>query len=425
MIQSVMDLNITHPAVYIRLPENPPEELVSMSARFMMSGNNRAQILYDKNVIDALMKSGVEYKDAVEYYCGGCMEIGIQGKISDYLWVGWQNTPKMLELMITDGVCLVTGKQYSLFRFGGLVSYNSFEDFYRDFITEAERVTRAYLREQDIYSEVTEKNRPSYLISSMIDDCLARGRNMHAGGAKYHDYGVSQLGMPNVADGLFAIKKAVFDDKICTAEELVSALKANFVGYEALQLKLKSIPKYGMDNDEADALAARLMSDFSDMLRNYRTRFGGHGKPVILTFVFSPQAAKVIGATADGRAAHGNVAHGVTPHSASMKCGLTAAINSCGKLRFDKFSGGASTMWDFDASFANEELIKAVLLTFFEKGGQIFQGNTTPVEELIEAKKNPEEYEHLMVRVGGYSARFVHLSADVQDEIINRMRHSR
>ena len=425
MIQSVMDLNVTHPAVYVRLPENPPEELVSMSAKFMMSGNNRAQILYDKTVIDALMKSGVEYRDAVEYDCGGCMEIGIQGMTSDFLWVGWQNTPKMLELMITDGVCLVTGKQYSLYRFGGLVNYSNFDDFYRDFIKESARITEAYMKEQDIYSELSEKNRPAYLMSSMLDDCLARGRNMHGGGAKYHDYGASQIGMPNVADGLFAIKKAIFDDKICTAEELVGALKANFVGYEVLQSKLKSIPKYGMDNDEADALAKKLMSDFSDMLLNYRNRFGGHGKPVILTFIFAPEAAKVLGATADGRVANSNVAHGVTPHSSSMKCGLTAAINSCGKLSFDKFAGGASTMWDFDSSYASEELIKAVLMTFFDKGGQIFQGNTTPVDELIEAKSNPEKYEHLVVRVGGFSARFVHLSPDIQDEIINRVHHSR
>ena len=424
MIESIMDLNITHPSVYIRLPENPPEKLVDISSKFMLSGNNRAQILYDKTVIDALVKNGVEYRDAVEYDCGGCMEIGLQGMSSDFLWVGWQNTPKMLELMITDGVCLVTGKQYSLFRFGGLVSYSNFEDFYRDFIKESRRITTAYLREQDIYSELAERNRPAYLLSSMLDDCLARGRNMHGGGAKYHDYGSSQLGMPNVADGLIAIKKAVFEDKICTAEELVAALKANFAGYELLQAKLKNLPKYGMDNDEADELAVRLMSDFSDMLLDYRTRFGGRGKPVNLTFVFSPRAAKILGATADGGNAHRNVAHGVTPHSGSMKCGLTAAINSCGKINFEKFSGGASTMWDFDASYATEELIKAVLLTFINKGGQIFQGNTTPVEELLDAKKNPEKYEYLVVRVGGYSARFVHLSPELQDEIINRMRHA-
>ena len=82
-------------------------------------------------------------------------------------------------------------------------------------------------------------------------------------------------------------------------------------------------------------------------------------------------------------------------------------------------------MWDFDSTFASEDLIKAAFSSFFENGGQIFQGNTTPVEELISAKQNPDNYEHLVVRVGGYSARFVHLSAEVQDEIINRMRHAR
>ena len=426
MIESIMDLNITHPSIYVRLPENPPEELVKLSAKFMMSGNNRAQILYDPAVIGALVKSGAPYRDAVEYACGGCMEVGIQGMTSDFLYIGWQNTPKMLELMVTGGQCLVTGNQYTVFQSEkGLAGYSDFESFYCDFIQEAGRITEIFLREQDIYSEIAEKNRPSYLISSMVDNCLASGRNMHAGGAKYHDYGGTHLGLPNVADGLFAIKKAVFDDKLCTADELIAALKADFNGYEKLQATLKNLPKYGMDNEEADAMARRVMSDFSDMYLKYRTRWGGHGKPVILTFIYSPAAARILGATPDGRNAHQGVAHGVGPSCSSMKDGITAAINSCGRIPFDKFSGGASTMWDFDSSWANEKIIEAILRTFMDKGGQIFQGNTTPLEELIDAKQHPERYEHLMVRVGGYSARFVHLEPELQDEIIGRMRHRR
>jgi formate C-acetyltransferase len=180
-----------------------------------------------------------------------------------------------------------------------------------------------------------------------------------------------------------------------------------------------------MDNEEADAMARRVMSDFSDMYLKYRTRWGGHGKPVILTFIYSPAAARILGATPDGRNAHQGVAHGVGPSCSSMKDGITAAINSCGRIPFDKFSGGASTMWDFDSSWANEKIIEAILRTFMDKGGQIFQGNTTPLEELIDAKQHPERYEHLMVRVGGYSARFVHLEPELQDEIIGRMRHRR
>jgi len=426
MIQSIMDLDVSHPSIYVRLPEDPPKDLIKLCGQYIISGNNRAQILYDPAIIGALVKNGVIYRDAVEYACGGCMEVSVQGMTSDFLYIGWQNVPKMLELMITGGVCLVTGKQYSCFKSeGGLVGYRDFEDFYRDFIKEAKRITEMFLHEQDIHSELAERNRPSFLISSMLDDCLARGRNMHGGGVKYHDYGGTHLGLPNVADGLFAIKKAVFDDKICTAEELIAALKANFEGYEKLRSRLRNIPKYGVDNDEADEMAKRVMSDFSDMYLNYRTRWGGSGKPVILTFVYSPTAAKILGATADGRKAHDGVAHGVSPACSSMKQGITAALNSCGRMPFDKFTGGASTMWDFDASWINEEIIEALLLTFMQNGGQIFQGNTTPLEELLDAKEHPERYEHLMVRVGGYSARFINLRAELQDEIINRLRHAR
>lgn len=424
MVESIIDLDILHPSVYVRLPKDPPEELLKLCARYMMSGRNRAQILYDPSVIDALVQSGTPYRDAVEYACGGCMEVGVQGMTSDLLYTGWQNTAKMLELMVTGGECLKSGKKISSFHADkGLEGYGDFESFYRDFIAEAKRLTTIYLREQDIYSEYAEKARPSYLISSMIDDCFARGRNMHAGGARYHDYGGTPLALPNVADGLFAIKYAVFDKKICTSAELVSALRANFKGYERLQAKLRAIPKYGIDNDEVDALAAQLFNDFSDMYLEYSTRWGGRGKPVILTFVYAPVAAANLGATPDGRHAGKLIAHGVTPHSASMTEGITAAINSCSKLPHEKFAGGASTMWDFDSSWANEPLIAAILKTFCDKNCQIFQGNTTPLEELLDAQKNPDEHKNLIVRVGGFSARFITLSAELQNEIIGRMRH--
>lgn len=425
MIESIMDLNITHPSVYVRLPENPPEDLVRLCSKYMMSGNNRAQILNDPSIISALVERGTPYRDAVEYTCGGCMEVLIQGMTSDFLYAGWQNVPKMLELMITGGECLLTGTKINSFKAQkGLEQYNDFESFYNDFIREATRLSHIYMRRNDIHSELSQKARPAYLISSMLDDCLERGRNMHAGGVKYHDYGASHIGMPDASDALYAIKKAVFDDKICTASELVSALKADFKGFEKLQAKLKAIPKYGVDNDDVDALTARLMRDFSNMYLSYRTRWGGKGKPVVLTFVFAPCAAAIMGATADGYNSHKLVAHAITPNSKAMTEGITSAINSCSKMPFETFAGGASSMWDFDSNWANEELISSILKTFIAKNCQIFQGNTTSLDELIKAQKNPDDYKHLIVRVGGYSARFVTLGKELQDEIISRIRHA-
>lgn len=426
MIESVMDLNIVHPSLYIRVPKDPDDELLDMCAKYIMSGNNRAQILNDESVMNALVKNGVPYEDAASYFCGGCMEIGMQGKSSDLLYVGWHSIPKMLELMITGGICLKTGKRIGSFKATkGLCAYSSFDGFYKDFLEEAGRLIHIYVEEQDIFSEVVERKRPSYLASSMIDDCFERGRGMQAGGARYHDYGITPLGLPNVADGLYALKKAVFEDKICTSEQFVEALKADYIGFEQLRLKLKNMSKYGMDDDSPDEMMRKLTADFSDIYLDCTNRHNGRVKPTILTFLYAPQAASMLGATPDGRHAGSMVAHGVTPQSCAMQNGLSAAINSCGKLQFEKLMGGASTMWDFDSDWVNEGIVKAVLKTALEKNIQIFQGNTTSVEDLLKAKETPESYEHLMVRVGGYSARFTRLPKEVQDEIINRHRHNR
>ena len=425
MIESIMDLNIIHPSLYIRIPEQSDEEIIEASARYMLSGNNRSQILNDKSIIKALTENGISYQDAVHYVCGGCMEIGIQGKNSDLLYVGWHNIPKMLELMITGGECLRTGKKINSFKATkGLWSYSSFDEFYKDFLSEAHRLIGIYVEEQDIFSEIVQTKRPAYLMSSMVDNCFDRGRTIHAGGAKYHEYGITPLGLPNVADGLYAIKKAVFEDEICTARQLVEALKADFVGHEKLQARLKGIAKYGMDDACADEMMRKLASDFSDLYLGRSARHGGRVKPIILTFIYAPAAASILGATPDGRNMGSMVAHGVTPQSCAMKQGITAAINSCGKLCFEKFSGGASTMWDFDSKWVSEPIIKAVLKTALDKNIQIIQGNTTSVEDLRDAKIHPENYEHLMVRVGGYSARFTRLSPELQDEIISRYRHN-
>jgi formate C-acetyltransferase len=230
--------------------------------------------------------------------------------------------------------------------------------------------------------------------------------------------------MPNAADSLLAIKKAVFDDKICTAHELVEALKANFKGSEQLRLKLRALPKYGRQHEEADEMARRLMTDICAIFSSYRNRWGGNGKPVILTFIWAPEAGAMLGATADGNPAGKPVAQGITPQSTSMTLGITAAMNSCLSMPFPLFGGGASTMWDLDTAWASEEIIRALLMTFVKNGGQIFQGNTTDVKSLLEAQKNPDEYGHLIVRVGGYSASFVNLSQELQNDIITRIRHA-
>ena len=423
MIKAFMKLDITHPHLYVRMPKNPPKDFVRLAADYVINGKNRAQLLSDEAVIKALVTNGVTETDAVDYFCGGCMEVGVQGRTSDFLFCGYQNIPKLLELCTTGGYCLTKKKQLTYFKAKPLTEFKTYEEFYASFVEKADYVLTMNLKYLDKLSEYVEEMRPEYLISSMIDDCLAKGRNMHGGGARYHDYGTSFIGIPNAADALIGIKKAVFDEKICTAEELLEALKANFEGYEPLRRKLLALPKYGQENAEADEIAARLTRDICRPYSSYVNRFGGNGKAVLLTFIWAPAAGNLLGATPDGRKNGVPVAHSVTPQSSSMTKGITAAINSCTSLPFELFSGGASAMWDLDPSIASHEIVESLFTTFFEQGGHIFQGNVTDVEELRRAQSEPEKYPHLIVRVGGYSSRFTSLPKALQDEVINRLRH--
>ena len=425
MLRAYMKYDIIHPLLYGRVPNDPPKEYIDLLSDYVVNGRNRAQIIYDETTIKALIKNGVTESDAADYFCGGCMEVAVQGRTSDFLFTGYQNIAKMLELCITGGYCLMGKKNLDYFKALPITEFGTFEEFYAYFISQVDRMLTRNLEYLDKLSEHVENKRPAYLISSMIDDCLAKGRNMHGGGARYHDYGSAIVAVPNAADALTAIKIAVYDKKFCTADELLEALKANFEGYEKLRAKLLALPKYGQENKEADDMCARLSLDLSRIYSSYVNRFGGNGKLVMLTFVWAPVAGGILGATPDGRLAGIPVAHSITPQSMAMTKGLTSAINSCTSLPFEIFSGGASTMWDLDHSYATTEVVSSLFMTFFKQGGQIFQGNMTDVEELKRALESPEHYKHLIVRVGGYSARFVTLNSDLQDEIINRMRHSR
>ena len=428
MVESVMDLNITHPSVYMRVPEDAPEDYIRLCAKYLKYGHNRAQIYYDPHVMKALIETNhIAPEDACEFGVGGCLEVGIQGMNSDLLQNAWVDLPMMLELAVTGGYSLVAGREIPMpgVEVPSLAACGSFDEFYEKFLAFADTLIGMSFAMIEKQSEHDAVYRPAYLISSMIHDCKERGRNMHDGGCRYHDYSMTPMGLPNLADGLYAIRTGVFEKKLCSAEELIAAMKADYQGYERLQRQLRALPKYGQEDEGADEFARRVMSDIAHLFIDRKNRFGGIFRPMILTFIYAPLVAEEVGATPDGNNAHSMPAQSLTPQSRSMTCGITAAMNSCTKMPYEYFSGGASAMWDLDPTWASEELIAQLFLTFLKNGAQIFQGNTTDVKELIEAQKHPEDYESLIVRVGGFSARFVGLTKGLQTDIINRRRHQR
>jgi len=424
IIEIISELPQTHPSVYVRMPEDAPDDFVDLTVRYLLRAGNRAQVYGDDAVTEALHKSGrVALEDARHWTAGGCMEVSPQGCNCDLLFSFAHNVARTFELVINGGCLMQTGERV-IDHPKTLADYTSFEGLYTDFEAELARELGILARRLDIYLEEYARLRPSFLLSSMTHDCLEEGRSINDGGARYTNYGGSGVGIPNVGDSLYAIQRAVFLDRRVTAAELLNALRADFVGYEALQAYLRSLPRYGAGDEAADAMTDRVFCTFADLLASHTTRHGGTLVPIILGFVWVVDFGNQVGATPDGRNAGRPLAHGLSPQSGSAVKGITGAIRSATSLSLDKAGGGGAMMWDLDPSWAAPSVVKPLLKTFVDRGGHIFQGNVISVETLRKAQQNPEEYMDLIVRVAGWSARFGTLSPATQEEIITRYKYA-
>jgi trans-4-hydroxy-L-proline dehydratase len=199
IVEAIMELRQTHPSVYIRLPDDAPQDFVDLATRYVLESGNRALIFGDDAVISALVAEGTAPADARHWAAGGCMEVGVQGMCGDLLWAFVHNVAMTFELSINGGKMLISGEKVSPHD-KELGDYKSFQEVYAGFEKEFEREMGILLRKLDIYLESYARYRPSFLLSSMVHDCLERGRTFNEGGARYPNYGGSGTGIPNVCD---------------------------------------------------------------------------------------------------------------------------------------------------------------------------------------------------------------------------------
>ena len=422
MVESIIGLDQTHPVVYPRVCGECPPDFLELMVTYLLEGANRAQIYNDDVCVPAIVNGGVPREDAAMYMAGGCMEISVQGANCDLNFARIHNVAKVLELVLNGGVDLLTGEK-RIPHARDLTEYVDFEDLYGAFEAELGRQYEAMVRALDVASECYAELRPCYLLSSLMHDCLDRGLEQQAGGSRYHDYGFAPLGITSAADSLNGIKRALYDEGFASAEQMLDALRADFEGHSVLRARLRQLPMFGVEDADADALTGRVLRSMCTRATAPRTRFGGRLKPMVFNFVWTPEASAELGARGDGSLAGETIGHGLTPLSRAMKEGITSAINSSTSLPLECVIGGATTMWDMDDQWIDRERMRAILVTFLARGGMIFQGNTTSVEELEEAMRNPDQHADLIVRVGGFSARFATLGADLQREIVERRRH--
>ncbi len=406
VLEAIADLPTFRPQASFRYTKHTTAETM----RYITELNKRNQIIVfvnDEPRIDGMVACGIDREDAINYSVIGCNEWAIVGK-------------SRLDLA---HISLVHSVESAIYENKAPERY---EDFYKIFEHE---LAKDFNRIIDTYSDyakaiATENN---VLTSIFHDDCIENAVSMSRGGTKYYGLTMSFNGISNVADSLSVIKQFVFDEKRFTYEELLSALQADWQGYEDMRaLILKEGHFFGNDDDYVDDIACDIVNSIYVQRDNASNP---HIKNLIVgSFVGATHPNIVLGkmtkATPDGRFNGDAFTMGISQSEGKDKSGVTALLKSIAKLDYSKFCGCVVSNLKLDKAMSDtpEKLDRLASLyhTFLRLGGMQLQINYLSAEELTDAQKTPENYQNLMVRVTGYSGYFTRFPRELQDDIIKR-----
>ncbi|WP_303753395.1 choline trimethylamine-lyase [Enterococcus sp. S86.2] len=423
LMDAVRHVKVYQPSLACRIHNHSPREYLKKIVDVVRAGMGFPACHFDDTHIKMMLAKGVSIEDARDYCLMGCVEPQKSGRLYQWTSTAYTQWPICIELVLNHGVPLWYGKKVCP-DMGDLSRFSTFEEFESAVKEEIKYITKwtdvATVISQRVHRDLA----PKPLMSIMYEGCMEKGKDVSAGGAMYNfGPGVVWSGLATYADSMAAIKKLVFEDKKYTLHELNEGLKSDFAGYERLRTDCLNAPKYGNDDDYADLIAADLINFTEAEHRKYKTLYSvlSHGT---LSISNNTPFGQMTGASANGRKAWTPLSDGISPTQGADFKGPTAIIKSISKMSNDSMNIGMVHNFKIMSGLLDtpegEESLITLLKTACHLGNGEMQFNYLDNNTLIEAQKHPEQYRDLIVRVAGYSAFFVELCKDVQDEIISR-----
>lgn len=476
-LEATAHTRMAQPSISIRVWNNTPDSLMRKAAEVTRIGLGMPAYYNDEVIIPAMVNRGVSLEDARDYGIIGCVEPQKGGKTEGWHDAAFFNIAKVLEITLNNG--MDAGVRIGP-ETGDWTTFRSYEELVEAYKKQMEYFVRLLVNADNSVDIAHARRVPLPFVSSMVYDCIGRGKTINEGGAFYNFTGPQGVGVADVADSLAAIKHLVYDTKQVSAAEYQQALQDNFGNetvdhavrkvprdiiekvirkltaegerlseeqlnellnldipmpgagekdsdtgrYTRLLTLISECPQYGNDNDEADRIAHDAAMIYCREVEKYKNPRGGQFQPGLYPVSANVPMGGQTGALPDGRKAGLPIADGVSPCSGHDKNGPTAVANSVAKLNHSIASNGTLLNQKFHPSALEGERgldkLSALVRGYFDQKGMHVQYNVISREKLLDAQKNPDKYRDMIVRVAGYSAVFVSLDKSLQDDIIAR-----
>ena len=423
IIQATMDTQLYQPSLSVRynMAKNPNSFLRKI-VELMAMGTGFPAFHNDEVGIRMLMNKGIPLREALNWNPGGCVETNLAGKIRGYSALADINLGSVMEFVMLNVKCRKSGKLAGA-QTGAPTTFAAFDDFMAAVKNQLHYVIKVVVKASHIIDDIC-MGRPVPALSISFEECIENAKDYAWGGAKYNTgNGIICIGVSDLINSVAAVKHLVYDTKSVTMKQLLAALASDFADAPEILKACQEAPKYGNDDPYVDGIAAELFSYIADEIESYRSKFGVM-TPGILPVSGNTPFGVEVGALPSGRRAGKPLADGVSPNGGTDVNGPTAVLKSVANIPHDRFVQGTLLNMKLDPQMVNNEngirQIMALLKSLCTLGVYHVQFNVVDQKKLLEAQAHPEEYRNLLVRVAGYTAFFVELGKEVQDDIIAR-----
>jgi pyruvate formate-lyase/glycerol dehydratase family glycyl radical enzyme len=429
IIEAARRCPVPHHTITLRVHDGTPDALLLKALEVVEMGTGFPAFVGDRSYIDYFTGEGVPLAEARDYALSGCIDASLPGN-SRTVSCGMFIVPKVLEATLNNGVEPQTDRQLGP-QTGRFEDFSSYDEFFDAFKQQLYHFLSLHAERNNIELSVSRDLFPDPVRSSLMRGGIEEGRALLDRQFDFENGAVmNPVGMINVVDSLAAVRHLVFEEKTVSQENLMTALEADWAGpkNQDLRKQILAAPKYGNGDGETDAIAKELFDFWAKSTISFPTCLGGSHKPTGVSVSSQWPGGLLTGATPDGRYAGECLADGtVSAMRGRDTAGPTGNIRSAIQVDQSVYQAALFNMKFHPSALRTEEdrrKLSLLIRTYFAEGGKHIQFNVVNREALMDAQQNPENYPDLLVRIAGYSARFVQLGKAMQDEIIGRTEHS-